>query len=502
MLHDLSTNVALGFSMAFSVDNLLYCLGGVMLGMVVGVIPGIGAITAISLLLPITFYLDPLTSLVLLAGIFYGATYGGSVSAILLGLPGTPASIVTCLDGAPLAQKGRAGLALFMTTVASFSGASIGIVIMMVSSPLIAEFALELGAPEYFSLIVMGLIAGSVISTGSAVKGIAVVILGVWLGLIGIDIYTGIPRFNFGILELSDGVSLVALAMGLFGVADVIGNIRNGGVDTAPASAFRFRAMFPSWGEVRRSCLPMLRGAGIGSFFGALPGTGGTISAFMAYAVEKKVSKTPERFGTGAIEGVVAPESANNASDQTAFIPTMTLGIPGSPTMALMLGALMIQGISPGPLLISEKPDLFWGLVMSFWIGNLLLLICNMPLIPLWIRILKIPYQYLYPAILMFVCIGVFSVNNSSFDVISVMIFAALGYFLKVLDFPVAPLLLGFVLGPLLEENFRRSMILSQGSFDIFVSQPLSLLFIVGALALLCWGLYGAFRTNLRARRA
>ncbi len=489
---DLFSNVLLGLETALSVTNLFYCFLGVTLGILVGVIPGLGALTAISVLFPITFYLPPDAALIMLAGIWYGTTYGGSTAAILLNLPGTHANAVTCLDGYPLAQQGRGGTALLLATGASFAGGSIGILLLMLSAPVIAEYALGFGAAEYFSLIVLGLVAASTISDGSAVKGLAMVTLGVALGTVGPDIFTGMPRFSFGILELSDSISLIAIVMGLFGIAEVIASVNRTDVKNVSASSIKFNSILPRRDELRRSWLPMLRGSSLGAFFGTLPGTGPSIAAFMSYAIEKRLSKTPERFGNGAVEGVVAPEAANNAADQTAFIPTLTLGIPGSPTMALMIGALMVQGIAPGPDLMANKPELFWGLIMSFWIGNLLLVIMNLPLIGLWVKVLTVPYHILFPTVLMFICIGTYSVANSAFDVWLAAGFGLLGYAMRILAWPAAPLLLGFVLGPMLEEHFRRSMILSRGEFTIFVDRPISASVLAIALLLLLWSGWGA----------
>ncbi|MGV6872388.1 tripartite tricarboxylate transporter permease [Pseudochelatococcus sp. B33] len=496
MPHDLSTSIMIGVSTAFSFDNLLFCAIGVILGMLVGVMPGIGALATISILIPITYQLDPIPALVMLGGIYYGGSYGGSTASILLNLPGTPSSAVTCLDGYPMAKQGRAGVALLMTTVASFVGASIGIIIMMLFSPLIVGVALAFGPPEYFSLMILGLVAASVVSDGSAVKGLSMVVLGILVGVAGMDIYTGSQRFTFGMIELAEGVSLVAFAMGLFGVAEVIASIKS--TKTGAAKKLSLRSMMPTRDDVRRSWVPILRGTGIGSFFGALPGTGATVASFMSYAVEKRAAKDPSRFGKGAVEGVVAPEAANNAADQTAFIPTLALGIPGTATMALMIGVLMIHGITPGPRMVIERPDLFWGLVMSFWIGNFLLLILNIPLIGIWVRVLMIPYQILYPAVLVLICIGVFAIQNSTFDVMVVLVFGVLGYCMRLLDFPVAPLLLGYVLGPLMEEHFRRSMLLSRGSFKIFVAGPISTSIFAFTFALLAWALWDGYR---RARQ-
>lgn len=453
---DLVANLVLGFETALTPVNLMYCFVGVFLGTFIGVLPGIGALAAVSMLLPVTFYIEPTAALVMLAGVYYGAEYGGSIASILLNLPGTPSAAVTCLDGYPMAQQGRAGVALFMTTVASFCGATAGILVLTAFAPALAEVALAFGPTEYFSVMVLGLIAAAAITQGSAVKGLAMVGLGVLIGCIGTDINTGIPRYTFGNPNLLDGVNLVALAMGLFGISEIIASIdsRSGGV---VQSRFSLRAMVPTRADFRAAALPIVRGTGIGAFFGTLPGTGQTIASFMAYAAEKRAARDPSRFGKGAIEGISAPEAANNAAAQTAFIPTLSLAIPGSATMALMLGALMIHGINPGPQLMTQYPEVFWGLVASFWIGNVILVLLNIPLIGIWVRILQIPYQYLYPTIIVLICIGVYSVNNSIFDVALALIFGVIGYGMRLLHFEPAPLLIGFVLGPMLEEKIGRA---------------------------------------------
>jgi TctA family transporter len=492
-------NIALGLSIALTWNNLFYCFIGVTLGMFVGVLPGIGALAAIALLLPVTFYLDPTAAIIMLGGVYYGSAYGGSTASILLNLPGTPSSAVACIDGYPMSKQGRAGVALFATTIASFLGGGIGILLMMLFSPGISAAALQFGAAEYFAMMTLGLVAASTIGIGSPIKGIAMVVLGVLIGCVGTDVNTGLTRFTFGIPELYDGIGLVAIAMGLFGISEVISSIKQPDRGELKGSSVTLRSMMPTRDDVRRFWMPMLRGSAIGSFFGALPGTGGTIASFMSYAIEKKLAKEPERFGKGAIEGVVSPEAANNAADQTAFIPTMTLGIPGSVVMALILGALMIHGITPGPNLIAEKPEMFWGLIMSFWIGNFMLLILNIPLIGVWVRILAIPYKVLYPAILMFVCMGVYSINNSSFDVIMVLVFGALGYAMRLLDFSPAPLILGFVLGPLMEENLRRALLISRGDFMVFLQRPISAVLVIIIFALLAWTLWVTFRPGTKA---
>ncbi len=494
------SSLAIGAKTAFSLNNIFYCFIGVTLGTVVGVLPGLGALAAISLLLPLTFYLDPTSALVMLAGVYYGTSYGGSTTSILLNLPGETKSAISCLDGYPMTRQGRGGIALLMTTISSFVGASIGILAMILFSPLIVKAAIQFGPAEYFSMMLLGLVAASAISNGAPVKGIAMVVVGLLLGIVGLDLQTGLPRFDFDIDSLEDGLGLVSISMGVFGITEIIASVRAEGSQPGNRQKITFRSMIPTRDDVNRSVGPTLRGTGIGCFFGALPGTGGAIASFMSYAVEKKIAREPQRFGNGAIEGVVGPEAANNAADQTAFIPTMTLGIPGSVVMALMMGALIIHGITPGPQLMAKHPDLFWGLVMSFWIGNIMLLILNIPMIGLWLRLLAVPYHILYPIILVFVCIGAYSVNNAVFDVLIVVIFGVIGYGLRLLDFPPAPLLLGFVLGPMLEENLRRALQLSRGDFSILVSRPISGAFLVITASLLLWTLWTTM--SKRAPRA
>ncbi|OLU17630.1 hypothetical protein BVH01_14020 [Pseudomonas sp. PA1(2017)] len=489
----MSENILLGLETAFSMYNLFYCFVGVFLGTLLGVIPGIGVLAAISMLFPMTFHLEPTAALIMLAGIWYGTSYGGNTASILLNVPGSPSNAVTCLDGYPMTLQGRGGIALLMTTVASFCGGSIGIILLMSFAPTISAYALNFSSAEYFSLMLLGLVAASNISGGSVIKGLIMVTFGILFGTVGSDIYTGTRRFDFGVLDLADGINLVALAMGLFGVAEVISSIGKVDGSRVDRSSLKLSAMKPTRDDVKRSWMPMVRGSSIGSFFGTLPGTGPSIAAFMAYAVERRVAKQPERFGKGAIEGIMAPESANNAADQTSFIPTLALGIPGSATMALMLGALMIHGIAPGPQLMTDQPSLFWGLVMSFWIGNVLLVILNVPLIGLWVRLLMVPYKLLFPAVLMFICIGTYSVNNSAFDVLLVVVFGAIGYGMRVLGFPAAPMLLGFVLGPMMEEHFRRAMLLSRGDFSTFIDRPISATVLAFTVFVLLLGLRPLF---------
>jgi TctA family transporter len=491
-------NVSIGLATAIEPANLLYCFFGVLLGTAIGVMPGIGALATMSLLVPFTFYVEPTAALVMLAGIYYGSSYGGSTTSILLNLPGQTSATVTCLDGYPMAQQGRAGVALFGAAIASFVGGSLGIILLMVFSPILVAVAREFRQPEYFSLAVMGLVVSSAISPGTLAKGLAMVILGITLGLVGTDLYTGAFRFTFGVVELMDGVSIVALAMGLFGVTEIITSVRTTNVNTM-YRRIGFRSMIPTRDDVRRAFLPIIRGSGIGAFFGALPGAGGTISTFVTYAVEKRISKDPSRFGKGAIEGVVAPEAANNAGDQTAFLPTLALGIPGTVNMALILGVMIMHGVQPGPRLMAEQPQLFWGLIMSFWVGNLMLLVLNLPLIGIWVRILTIPYHLLYPAIIMFVCIGVLTERYSPFDVFSVLVLGAVGYGMRLVDFPAAPLLLGFVLGPMMEEHFRRAMIISRGSFRIFVERPLSASFLAATVLMLIWAVWSGGKAARRS---
>jgi putative tricarboxylic transport membrane protein len=496
---DIANGLMLGLQSALQPVTLLYCFIGVFLGTLIGVLPGIGALATISLLLPITYHIPPTAAIVMLAGVYYGAQYGGSTASILLNLPGTPSSAVACLDGYPMAKQGRAGVALFMTTIASFVGSMLGILMLVLFAPGIAELGLKFGPAEYFSMMLLGLIAASTLASGSPAKGLSMVVLGLLLGTVGTDVNSGVARFDFGIPELMDGINLVALAMGIFGIAEVISSI-NQAREGEVKEKISLRTMLPTKDDTRRSIMPMLRGTGIGSFFGALPGTGASIASFMSYAVEKKVAKDPSRFGNGAVEGITAPEAANNAAAQTAFVPTLSLGIPGDAVMALMLGALIIHGIQPGPLLMTQQPDLFWGLIVSFGIGNIMLMVLNLPLIGIWVAILRIPYNVLYPAILVFISLGVYSVNNNTFDVYVVAIIGLIGYAMAVLKFEAAPLLLGFVLGPLMEENLRRSLLLSRGDMMTFLERPISAGFLAVCAALLLWSIWGSLKAQMRER--
>lgn len=497
---DLFGNLALGFSAALSPSALLFCFIGVTLGTLIGVLPGIGAMATIAMLLPLTFHVPPMEALIMLAGIYYGAQYGGSTASILLNLPGTAQAAVVTLDGYPMARQGRAGVALFMTTVASFVGSFLGILLLAGFAPLLAQIALQFRAPDYFSLMVLGLLVAALLGQGSPIRAVIMVVLGLLLGIVGTDVQTGTFRFVFGVPQLTDGISLVVIAMGLFGVSEVIANA--GRHDPHHSAAkITWRSMLPTGEDWRRSWGAMLRGSGIGAAFGTLPGTGSSIASFISYGMEKRVARQPERFGKGAIEGVVAPESANNAAAQTAFIPTLTLGIPGDAVLALMLGALIIHGIIPGPGLIAQNPDLFWGLVVSFLIGNVLLVVLNLPLIGIWVSILKIPYRILYPAILVFICIGVYSVSNSVLDIVLVILFGFIGYGMRLLRFEPAPLLLGFILGPMMETYLRRSLAVSRGDMMVFLERPISAGFLAASLLLIVWVARGEIR-QARRRRA
>jgi putative tricarboxylic transport membrane protein len=467
-----------GFDIAFQPHNLMWSFFGVLIGNLIGVLPGMGALTAISMLLPLTYTLHPVPAFLMLAGIFYGSQYGGAIGAILLNMPSHPPHAVTCLDGYPMTKQGKGGTALGITMIASFFAASFGIVVMIFASPLLVSMALKFGPPEMFSIMLLGLLAGATMTRGSPIKGVAMTIFGLLIGVVGTDVNSGVQRFTFGLTELSDRVEIVALAMGLFGVGDFLLTInRMQSVSTANAKV-RLRDMRPSRAELKQAFMPMLRGTLVGTLFGAMPGTGPTITTFIAYAIERKISKTPGRFGHGALEGVASPEAAAHAKTQVDFIPTMSLGIPGDAVMALLLGALIIQGIQPGPQLISEHPDLFWGLIASFWVGNVLLVTLNVPLIGIWVKLLRVPFNYMYPCALFFIAIGVYSTNNSLFDLYEVLFFGIAGAILLALDFPIAPILLGYVLGPLVEENFRRALLLSRGDLSVFVRHPISAVFI------------------------
>jgi TctA family transporter len=484
-----------GLSVALHPSVLVYSLFGAILGTFVGVLPGIGAMAAITLLLPITYYVSSEAALVMLAGVYYGAQYGGAVASILLRLPGTPQSAVTTLDGYPMAQNGRAGLALFTSMISSFSGSMLGIIVLIFLAEWLSGVATKFGAADYAAMMIMGLVAASTVGSGRPAKNLAMVVLGLIVGVIGTDVNSGLQRFTFGRTELMDGVNLVALAMGLFGAAEVISNIRNTERST-PVARIPLRELLPSRAELKRLPAPILRGSTLGSFFGALPGTGSTISSFLSYALERRVSREPKKFGTGQIEGISGPEAANNSASISAFVPTLTLGIPGDPIMALMLGALVIHGVQPGPMMLENSPDMFWGLVASFAIGNLFLLFINLPLIGIWVNMLRIPFRWLYPAIIVFISMGVYSVRGSSFDIAMVAGIGIIGYALSRAKFSPALLLLGFVLGPLIETNLRRAMLISRGDPMVFIERPIACVFVVLTAVLILWSLISAFRKS------
>jgi putative tricarboxylic transport membrane protein len=479
----LFTNLALGFGVALSWQNLFYCFMGVILGTLIGVLPGIGPVATIAMLLPVTFTLNPTSALIMLAGIYYGAQYGGSTTAILVNLPGESASVVTCIDGYQMARKGRAGAALGVSALGSFFAGCVATIVIALFAPPLAEVALKFGPAEYFSLMVLGLIAATVLASGSLVKAIAMVILGLLLGLVGTDVNSGVARFAFGVSELSDGIGFVSVAMGVFGFAEIINNLEQKG--SREVFTKKVTGLLPTWQDIKDCAPSVLRGTTLGCFLGILPGGGALLASFAAYTLEKKVSKNSANFGKGAIQGVAAPESANNAGAQTSFIPLLTLGIPSNPVMALMIGAMMIQGIAPGPQVMTERPQLFWGMIASMWVGNLMLVVLNLPLIGMWIKLLTIPYRMLYPAILLFCCVGVYSLSNSPFDVMQTAVFGVVGYIWVKLECEPAPLILGFILGPLMEENLRRAMLLSRGDPLVFFQRPISLTMLLIAAFLL-----------------
>jgi putative tricarboxylic transport membrane protein len=481
---DLFDNLSLGFSTATTLFNLGFCLMGVLLGTLIGVLPGIGPTATIAMLLPITFQIgDPVSSLIMLAGIYYGAQYGGSTTAILINLPGESSSAVTAIDGYQMARKGRAGAALAVAAIGSFFAGTVSTFLVALLAPPLTAIALQFGAAEYFSLMVVGLVSSVALAHGSIVKALAMVVLGLLLGLVGTDIYSGAPRFNLGIREYSDGLNFVAVAVGVFGIAEILRNLEDEHERTVLVKSVT--GLMPTRDDWRRMVAPILRGTALGSALGILPGGGAILASFASYTVEKRVSKHPGEFGKGAIEGVAGPESANNAGAQTSFIPLLTLGIPANPVMALMIGAMIIQGIVPGPNVATEQPALFWGIIASMWIGNLMLIVLNLPLIGLWVKLLTIPYYVLFPIIMGFCSIGVYSVNSNVYDLYSVAFFGILGYALVKLRCEPAPLLLGFVLGPLLEENLRRAMIISRGDPSVFVTRPISATLLFIALAVL-----------------
>jgi len=481
---ELLNNLATGFGVALTPANLGFALAGALIGTLIGVLPGIGPIATIAMLLPLTFHLEPVSGLIMLAGIFYGAQYGGSTTAILVNLPGETSSVVTCIDGHQMARQGRAGSALAIAALGSFFAGTVATFVIATFAPPLARVGQSFGAPEYFALMVLGLVAAVVLAHGSVLKAIAMIILGLLFGLVGTDGQTASERFTFDITQLSDGIDFAVLAIGLFGVGEVIANLTRGD-ESRSIMTEKITRLWPTREDFRLAWPAVLRGTTLGSILGVLPGGGATLSAFAAYVLEKKVARDPSRFGRGAVEGVAGPESANNAGAQTSFIPMLTLGIPGNAVMALMIGAMTIHGIQPGPQIMSERPHLFWGMVASMWIGNLMLLVINLPLIGMWVQLLKVPYRFLYLAILLFCAIGVYTVGNSAFSVLVAAFFGVLGYIFVRLECEPAPMILGFVLGPLMEDNLRRAMRISSGDPMIFISRPISLSLLIAAAILL-----------------
>jgi putative tricarboxylic transport membrane protein len=480
---ELFSNLIFGLSVAVSLQNLVYCFIGVFVGTLIGVLPGIGPLATIAMLMPLTFSVGPVAALIMLAGIYYGAQYGGSTTAILVNLPGETAAVVTCIDGYQMARQGRAGPALAIAAIGSFFAGTVGTLLIALAGPPLAEVALRFGAPEYFALMLMGLVAAAVLAQGDMAKSLAMVAMGLLLGIVGTDVNSGVPRFSFGFNELIDGIGFVVIAVGVFAVGEIIANLG----DPAERQVFTSQVinLFPTREDLKASFGPILRGTGIGAFFGVLPGTGPAIASLSSYLVEKKLAADPSRFGRGAIEGVAGPESANNADAQCKFIPMLTLGLPASGVMALMLGALTIHGIQPGPEVMNQRPELFWGLIASMWIGNLMLVVLNLPLVGLWVKMLKVPYRLLFPAIMAFSAIGIYSVNNSAFELYLTAVFGVIGFVWMKLGCSPAPMLLGFVLGPMMEENLRRALLMSRGDPSVFLSRPISLSFLITTVAIL-----------------
>ena len=486
------TSLAYGFNIALQPQNLLYCFIGVTMGTLVGVLPGIGPTATIALLLPATFKLNPISAIIMLSGICYGAMYGGSTTSILLNIPGEASSVVTCLDGYQMARKGRAGPALGISAFGSFIAGTFSIVGLVILAPTLADFALKFGPPEYFALMVMGLSVVAYLARKSMAKALMMAVVGIVLGCVGLDPITATPRFTFGILDLADGIGIAPVVMGLFGIAEVLENL--GVLTKAEVFAGKIKGLFPDREDWRRSIGPIARGSLLGFFLGLLPGVGAIVPQFLSYALEKKLSRHPERFGSGEIEGVASPEACNNAAVGGTFIPLLSLGIPSNAMTAILLGALMIYGLTPGPLLIKNSPDLFWGVIASMYIGNIMLLILNLPLIPMWVSVLKIPYSYLSSFIILFCLIGAYSLNNSTTDIYIAVIFSLVGLLMKKFEFEGAPLVLAFVLGPMLETALRRSLILSDGSFLIFLQRPISAAFILFSVVVLVAPLFSKLR--------
>jgi len=490
---DLLESLRLGFETALRPENLLFALVGVALGTAVGVLPGIGPTATIALLLPLTFGFDePVTSIIMLAGIYYGAQYGGSTTAILINVPGESSSAVTAIDGHEMTRRGRAGAALATAAIGSFVAGTVGTLVVVLFAPPLADVALSFGSAEYFSLVVLGLVTSIALASGSMLKALAMILLGLLFGTVGQDLYTGTPRFTFGVFELYSGINFVSVAVGMFGVAEILRNLEDVKRRTLLVKAVK--GLWLTREDMRRIVAPILRGTAVGSVLGILPGGGHILASFGSYSLEKRVSRNPSEFGQGAIEGVAGPESANNAAAQTSFIPLLTLGIPAHPVMALLIGAFIIHGIQPGPNVIVAEPALFWGLIVSMWIGNVMLVVLNLPLIGVWVKMLGIPYRIMFPAIIAFACIGTFSIGFNAIDVYAIAFFGLLGYFLVKLGCEPAPLLLGFILGPLLEEHLRRAMIISRGDAMVFLQRPISLGLLIAALLALVIAVLPAIR--------
>jgi TctA family transporter len=487
-------NLALGFSVALTGMNIWYCFVGVLIGTAVGVLPGLGPIATIAMLLPLTFTLPPTSALIMLAGIYYGAQYGGSTTAILLKLPGETSSIIACLDGNAMARKGRAGVALSIAAIGSFVAGTVVTGLIALFAPPLAELALQFRPADYFSLMVLGLVAAAVLASGSLLRALGMILLGLLLGMIGTDVNSGVRRFTFDVGQLSEGISFVAIAMGLFGFAEAVSDLSRGTKREVFTS--KVGTLLPSLSDLRRASGAILRGTGLGAVLGILPGGGSTLASFGSYALEKKLSKNPGEFGKGAIEGLAGPESANNAGAQASFIPMLTLGLPSNAVMALIIGALLVNGITPGPEVMTKQPALFWGLIASMWIGNLMLIVLNLPLIRIWVKLLAVPYRFLFPAIVLVCSVGVYSVNSSVWDVLIAGAFGVFGYIFIRLECEMAPLLLAFVLSPMMEENLRRAMLLSQGDATVFVTRPASLCLLLAAAGLLALVMLPAIRSR------
>ena len=470
---DAFSNLAMGFSAAGSWQNMGFALIGCMLGTLIGVLPGIGPIPTIAMLLPLTFGLDPLSSLIMLAGIYYGAQYGGSTTSILVNMPGEASSVVTCIDGYQMARQGRAGAALAVAALGSFFAGCVGTVFIAAFGPPLSDFAQQFNSPDYFSLMTLGLLMAVVMAQGSIVNAIGMVLVGLLFGLVGTDVNSGVARYTFGVSELWDGVDFLPMVIGMFGIVEIIRNLEEKELDRTSITT-RFRDLWPSMADFKEAWKPVIRGTALGSILGILPGGGAVLASFASYTMEKKIADDPSRFGKGAIEGVAGPEAANNAAAQTSFIPLLTLGLPSNPIMALMMGAMVIQGMQPGSAVMTSRPDLFWGMVASMWIGNLMLVIINLPMVGLWVKLLSVPYRMLYPAILLFCVIGVYGLNSNWVMMAMTTVFAIFGYVLVPVGCEPAPMILGFLLGPIMEENLRRSLVLSRGDPMIFLERPIS----------------------------